>query len=233
MLPDIIEIAEEYLIEIDSRSYGKKETMAQCPFCNSGKFHLSLNQNKNIFKCWNCKKSGGVLQFESLVSEKPFDEIRAKYFGKKKAKKHPAYELSPEQLKQIGWHDKKRDSYHVFNKNKDEVVREWEKYCYEELVKYCSLFFIIEQYPFKEQQEQQFKWFLNECKKSKVDNIYQMILEAYRNNSTENWVIKSREIANISYTSCLNANDVNFINIFTNVLFTIEIMKVNKVKKTA
>src|SRR5690625_6888474 len=80
MLPDILKIAEEYHLEIDERTRNQKEVLCKCVFCHSssGKYHLSLNPEKKIFKCWKCKQSGGVLQFEALLSGKPFNEVREK-----------------------------------------------------------------------------------------------------------------------------------------------------------
>src|SRR5690625_702968 len=110
MLPSIGSVAEKYQVDVNPNTYGRKELMCRCPFCNSKKHHLSLNTEKNVFKCWRCKKSGGVIQFESLLSNEPFQEIREKYFGKKKKTLHPAYNLSPDQLREIGWYDKRREN---------------------------------------------------------------------------------------------------------------------------
>lgn len=228
MLPNIIKIAEEHGLAINPKSYGKKETMCICPFCNSGKYHLSINEEKNIFKCWHCKKSGGVLQFESLLTNKPFDEIREKYFGKKKAKKHPAYELSPDQLKQIGWHDKKQSSFNVFSKSKEEVLRDWKKYEYEEFVKHYALFILIKNFPFKELQKEQYQWYLKEIKKSKVENLNEKIIYSYKNKIQNHWVEKAEQIAKIAYKTCLETNDENFMNLYSNVIFAIELLKSKK-----
>jgi|SRR5699024_5824064 len=232
MLPDILKVAEEYGVAIDHKSRGKKETMAQCPFCNSGKFHLSLNADQKIFKCWFCNKSGGVLHFEALLADKPYGDIRAKYFGSKRSKnsKHPAYQLSPEQLKKIGWHDKKRDAYNVFAKNKDEVALDWKKYEYEEYVKYYALFTLIRYYPFKELQKIQYSWFRKEIKNSKVEQIEENIVQAYKDNLRLNWTEKGEEIARIAYKTCLVTEDEEFVNLYANVLFAIELLKLKNQK---
>lgn len=231
MLPDILKIAEEYHLEIDERTRNQKEVLCKCVFCHSssGKYHLSLNPEKKIFKCWKCKQSGGVLQFEALLSGKPFNEVREKYFGKRNCKsKHPAYELSPEQLKQIGWHSKKRDSFHSFVKKKEEVLRDWKAYQYEELVKYYAIFLLIANYPFKELQKKKYQWYLEEIKKSKVENIDKLIVSAYQEKQDTVWTRKGKKIARLAYKTCLETGDEKFINLFPNVLFAIELMKYQK-----
>ena len=231
MLPDIIEVAENYSLVIDPNTIGKKETMAQCPFCGSTKHHLSLNKEKRVFKCWSCNKSGGVLQFEAMLSNKPQSEIREKYFGKnKKRNKHPAYNLSPQQLKTIGWHTQKRDAFNQFVKNRDDVLLDWKRYEYEELVKYYAIFILISEYPFKEQVKEHYQWFLNEIKESKVENITERIIHAYQNKQNFNWVVRGKEIARMAYKSCVEAKDEQFVNLFPNVMLIIELLKVRNQK---
>src|SRR5690625_2018645 len=152
MLPSIVKIAREYDIVINERTIEQKEIRVKCPFCGEDyphKFHLSLNIGKNVFKCWNCKENGGVLQFESLVSGKSYNEVRKKYFGSRKKKKavHPAHRLSPEQLDAIGWRSVKREDFNSFNRSREEVLRDWERYKYEELVKYYAVFLLIAHFP--------------------------------------------------------------------------------------
>lgn len=231
MLPDILKVAEEYCLEIDEKTRNQKEVLCKCAFCHSssGKYHLSLNPEKKLFKCWKCGKSGGVLQFESLLSGKPFNEVRKKYFGKRKnINRHPAYELSPEQLKRIGWHSKKRDSFHSFAKSREEVLKDWRAYQYEELVKYYAIFLLIANYPFKELQKEKYNWYLKEVRKSKIENIDKLIVSAYQNKQDTNWVRRGKDIARLAYKTCLESGDEKFINLFANVLFTIELMKYQK-----
>lgn len=52
MLPSIIKIADHYGLENDPKTYGRKESLFKCPFCQSNKYHLSLNTQDNVFKCW-------------------------------------------------------------------------------------------------------------------------------------------------------------------------------------
>src|SRR5699024_7243545 len=132
MLPDIIKVAEDYGVVLNPNTINKKEVLGLCPICNHGKHKLSLNTEKKLFKCWEGNESGGVLAFESKLSSKSFNEIRAKYFGSKKRQEHPAYELSPDQLKQIGWHSQKRENYIRFAKSKEDVMKDWKRYEYEE-----------------------------------------------------------------------------------------------------
>lgn len=226
-LPAILDIAEEYGVDIDPKTIDKKETMAICPFCNSSNHKLSINAEKNVFKCWVCAERGGVLAFEAKLSGKGFNQIKAKYFGTKSniKKKHPAYELTPDQLKQIGFHKMKQKEFNVFNKNKDEVIRSWKNYEYEEYVKYYAIFLLISSFNNRELQKTQYEWFVEEIKKSKVENILQEILDVYRNKLQRPWVFRAIEVSEIAYELCIKEHKENNVDLYASVLFSIELMK--------
>lgn len=236
MLPSILNVAENYNLESDPKSYGKKESLFKCPFCKEDsnkekKFYLSLNTEKNVFKCWYCKESGGVLHFEALLSGLPFEEVREKYFGKRKKNLHPAYRLSPDQLRKIGWQQKKRDNFQFFVNKKDEVLKDWVLYVYEELTTYYALFTLIAYFPIKEQRKELYKWFVQLCSESKVDDLNQRIVRQWNSDNKKQWAEKGLYLARIAYKVAKKTGDFRFENLFVNVLFAKELMKINKLAK--
>lgn len=238
MLPSIMHVAERFHLESDPNTYGKKESRFKCPFCeqdslpeNQDKYYLSLNIEDNLFKCWFCDKSGGVLQFESLLSQKPYEEIREKYFGKRKRDLHPAYRLSPDQLKQIGWQSKKRDDFKGFSKQKEQVIEDWKEYKLEELARYYALFNLITHFPIKEKRKKHYEWFKKICQNSKVNNLSKKIIQQWNSPKKEDWANEGQEIARISYLIAYEYADFEFHNLFSNILFIQELRKIKKIKE--
>ena len=236
MLPPILEVAEKLNIQFDERTLEKEEVRAKCPFCKEDsnkekKFYLSLNTEKNVFKCWYCSKSGGVLHFESLVSGKPFSEVREKYFGNQKSQNtHPAYNLSPQQLKEIGWYGVKRNDFKSFLKNKENIFKDWEIYKYEELAKYYAVFILIAHYPKPNERRELYSQFIELTALSKVDNLRSLIEVEYKNGEKKRWARRGKDIARMAYRYSMT-NDSDFENLFSNVLFVIEVMKIkNRLK---
>lgn len=126
-LPSIVEVAEKHGLTVDSKTLNHKEVRAVCPFCdNTHKHHLSLNQKDNVYKCWCCQASGGVLKFEANLTGKSFAEVKEQYFQPSKANvRHPVQQLSMEQLDVIGYGDVKRMSYKTFMHMKEGIYHKW------------------------------------------------------------------------------------------------------------
>ena len=232
MLPSILDIAQQYGLISDPKSYGKKESLFKCPFCkqdslpeNKNKYYLSLNTEINVFKCWYCKESGGVLQFESILSNRPYEEIREKYFGKRRDNIHPAYKLTPKQLEEIGWREKKRQNVRDFQENRDQVIKKWKEYEYEQLVKYYALFTLITHFPIQEHKARYFNWFLEISKESKVNNLAKKVMQQANSQNKTDWAIEGREVALLSYQIAHEYGDFNYLNMFTNVLMIYELKK--------
>lgn len=230
MLPSILHIAERYKLISDPKTYGHKESRFKCPFCeqdsipgNEKKFYLSLNTDDNVFKCWFCNESGGVLQFESILSNQPYEEIRKKYFGKRRKNLHPAYKLSPDQLREIGWQDKKRQSFQEFQTNRDEVIKDWNEYKYGELIKHYALFTLIAHFPIEKDKRDHYEWFVEICKESKVDNLAKQIVHEWNSNQKQSWSNEGVEVARIAYHVAHDCGDFNFLNLFATVLFIYEL----------
>jgi hypothetical protein len=110
MLPDILSVAKDHRLEINERTFGKKEVLAKCPFCladanRKNKFYLSLNTEDKVFKCWFCGESGGVIRFIALLEGVPENEVLRRYNLQRK-KRHPAVRLTSRQLKLAGFRGK-------------------------------------------------------------------------------------------------------------------------------
>lgn len=200
-----MDIAEQNNLDLNPRTYGKKETLAKCPFChadqNKKKFYLSLNTEEQLFKCWHCKKSGGVLEFESLLTGKPFEEIRNKYF-KKKRSYHKAERLSPRQLEKIGWNirSKERDK---FNANKDKVWSDWLAYEMETLSYLFAQFLLISMLNDRSRQVELVDYLKEQCEVSLVNNAYERIVAEYRLDKYKRnvWAQKGGSLASLVWSA--------------------------------
>lgn len=140
LLPNIIEVAERNGLIANPKTLKQKEVRYKCPFCNadankSNKFFLSINEEKNVFKCWYCKEAGGVLKFVSLLEGKSeqdlIEEIRLK--SGSTYKKHPAERLTKSQLKLIGylnvdWVKNREFDYQLYRSFREKVWTEWKNY---------------------------------------------------------------------------------------------------------
>lgn len=238
MLPSILHIAEQYNLISDSRTYGEKESLFKCPFCkqdslpeNKKKFYLSLNTKDNVFKCWYCDESGGVLRFEALLSHKPYEVIRRKYFGERKENLHPAYKLTPDQLREIGWQSRKRDNFQGFLKNRDRVIEDWKEYERQELVKHYALFTLIAHFPIKNDRRDHYEWFVEVCQDSKVDQLSNKIVQQWNSPKKMEWAVEGNSIAEMAITISYETGDFEFDNLFLNVLFIQELLKYKEVKE--
>lgn len=153
VLPNILEVAIRNNLQQNPKTIGKKEVAFKCPFCladsnRRNKFYLSINESKNVFKCWYCKESGGVLRFISLLEGKSeqdlIEEVRQQ--AGSTYQKHPAERLTSYQLKLIGyqkkidWITKREFDYIHYKEFREKVWNEWneyvrskKRYCYQML----------------------------------------------------------------------------------------------------
>lgn len=234
MLPSILKVAERYSVTLDKKTMGNKESRAKCPFCledanRHNKYFLSLNIESNVFKCWFCKKSGGVLKFESLLSGKSFQEVKESYFGKRKGNSHPAYNLSPEQLDKIGWRERKRMDFKSFNEERDEIMKEWQVYKFEQLTIYYALFILMANHSDKKRVH--WSWLKEISKSSQIDGLEDLIVNQYRSTKKAKWAMVGKTLADIAYEISKESMDIEFSNLFANVLLALEIRKL-KVKES-
>lgn len=139
ILPNVLEIAERNHLEVDPKTLNKKEVRCKCPFChadaNNGKFHLSLNEDKNVFKCWYCKEGGGVLKFIALLEDKSEIELieQVRKQNGSKYKRHPAERLTRSQLKAIGypkidWIANRKHDKELYEAYREKVWNDWLHY---------------------------------------------------------------------------------------------------------
>lgn len=216
MLPNILDIAEQNGVIINKRTYGKKETLAKCPFCledaNKPKYYLSLNTVDQVYKCWFCGESGGVLDFEARLTNTTYEEVKEKYFGRNKRRNiHPAETLTMKQLKEIGWEGFRKNK-EAFMKHRDLVFKEWQRYEHRVLSELYAELLIIMKLPM-ERREQLLTYFKKRCEKTPIRDCYFKVTEEYKKqSSTTAWVNDGLKIARISWRICQMKND------FTKVL---------------
>ncbi len=130
MLPDILSIADQHALIVNNKTRHREEAECKCPFCyedskppKKRRYYLSLNTKDQVFKCWFCGESGGVLRFISLLEGVTEEEVRSRF--RKRKVEHPAERLTRRQRKLIGekvepnWATmKKRDpAYYILTMN--------------------------------------------------------------------------------------------------------------------
>lgn len=139
ILPNIVEVAQEYQITLDTRTLGKHEILGKCPFCDNGhhkktrRHYLSLNEDRNVFRCWYCNEKGGVIRFLSLLSGEAEGAILERIRNENKQsnyKKHAAEKLTTGQLKLIGygrinWVANREFDYELYVAYRERVWEDW------------------------------------------------------------------------------------------------------------
>ncbi|WP_018213658.1 hypothetical protein [Desulfitobacterium hafniense] len=142
MLPSIMEVAMQHGLKLNERSTRSvKDVRFKCPFCQvtehpkyKDKYYLSLNTSDNVFQCWSCGESGGVLKFIALLENKSVEEVKQELFhegnNRVQRKLHPAEKLTPRQLKAAGFLLKNWGK--LSPKEKDWIWSEWQLYVEQE-----------------------------------------------------------------------------------------------------
>lgn len=147
ILPDIVTVAQSHHLVIASGTLHKREVLCKCPFCQEDRkpgkerqYYLSLNAEKQTFKCWFCPEAGGVLRFVSLLTGTPEEQLLQQY--RKRRLDHPAEGLSHRQRLLLGqaygyvsdpdWHRmKKRDkTYYLWTL--DRMWADWQQFVEEQ-----------------------------------------------------------------------------------------------------
>jgi len=117
ILPDIVEYALSKNLNVRRDSLSEKQTFFVCPWCgdtlSKGKFKLTLNREKGLFRCFICHLNGGTLDFITTLEKKSREvvlkELRESAginetnYQRNRARKHPAERLYTTQLKLIGF----------------------------------------------------------------------------------------------------------------------------------
>lgn len=140
MLPSVLETARQHGLQMNDRcsSRSAKELRLKCPFCEAdankeGEYYLSLNTSDNVFKCWACGESGGVLKFIALLDHQSIEEVKRNLWGSKRSPQnplHPAEKLRPEQLRAMGfvgcnWGKLKQGDQAYYQQTLNWVWKEW------------------------------------------------------------------------------------------------------------
>lgn len=134
ILPNVVEVAKQHGLTIKTSTIGKKETLCKCPFCQTKGFHLSLNEDLNVFKCWSCHEHGGVLHFISLLDRIPESKIKQAVLSEHgiqhERKKSPAERLTHRQLRMIGfsrinWDDNRKYDPQMAHTFEQKVYHQW------------------------------------------------------------------------------------------------------------
>ncbi|MFF5996564.1 hypothetical protein AAGS61_17775 [Lysinibacillus sp. KU-BSD001] len=142
ILPNIVNVAQEYQIDIDPRTLGKREVLGKCPFCDNGhhkktrRYYLSLNEDRNVFRCWYCNEQGGVLRFLSLLSGEAEGSILERLRNENKRsnyQKHNAEKLTTRQLQLIGygrinWMANRKFDYDLYVAYRERVWDDWQRF---------------------------------------------------------------------------------------------------------
>lgn len=136
MLPEIVEVAKKHNLVINPRTLHNEEVLCKCPFCQEDskpgknrKYYLSLNAQSQVFKCWFCGESGGVLRFIALLEGVPEEKVRAKYCRRRA---HPAERLTRRQRLLMGGYEKEPDWEAMKNRDRAYYFRTmdhlWERW---------------------------------------------------------------------------------------------------------
>ncbi|QDX90917.1 hypothetical protein EEL30_00065 (plasmid) [Brevibacillus laterosporus] len=205
ILPSIVEIAQQNNLVFARRQYSKKELALKCPFChadenNKDKHYLSINVSKNVFKCFFCGIKGGVLRFESLLTDTPEKEIHDKYrisSGHTKSNLHPVEQLTTHQLSQLGflnkpnWRNLKKRDYEYYLNTREWIWKEWVNYIHSK--QYLAYQLLIIGIAIGKYQKviAQITKIENEVQTPLVDRV----LEIYSQEKRPKWTIQAEEFA--------------------------------------
>lgn len=229
MLPKILDVAEENGVTIKPNTYGKKQVLCKCPFCEEDskpgkakKFYLSLNTDEQIFRCWYCGESGGVLQFEAKLTGLSYEQVKEKRLGKLRKPLHPAERLNPKQLDAIGWREKKRKDRKAFVKSREEVFRDWQEYEYTELVGLFAEFTVIAflDTP-KERHEELLRYLMERTKAKQIHMGFPRLLEEYVKDEAfrSDWAREGTVLARMAWKACYQTHDFELEKIVLYVPF--------------
>ncbi|MFZ7947188.1 MULTISPECIES: CHC2 zinc finger domain-containing protein [Bacillaceae] len=229
MLPKILDVAEENGVTIKLNTYGKRQVLCKCPFCQEDskpgkekRFYLSLNTNEQIFRCWYCGESGGVIQFEAKLTGLPYNQVKEKRLGKLRKPLHPAERLNPKQLDAIGWKDKKRKDRKAFAQRREDVFLDWKEYEYTELVGLFAEFMLIAflNTP-KVRQEELMRYLMDRAKGTQIHLGFSKLLKEYVKDEEfrSEWAKEGTKLARMAWKACYQTDDFELEKIVLYVPF--------------
>ncbi|MCM3454795.1 polycomb protein [Heyndrickxia oleronia] len=170
------------------------------------------------------KESGGVLQFESLLTGKPFTEVKQKYFGHKRKKYHPAELLSPKQLELIDWAEIKRNHFEEYKQSLEEIMTEWNAHVREQrILAFAKLLIGLESMKYQLVVEN----IQNQSEETQIPSLLNDVLTMYSCRRWEDWALEARIIAGEAYRTAKLENN-QMANALIYVLFSFQHYKQHK-----
>lgn len=144
-LPNLLDYAIDQGIAYQASTLNKDDVYCECPFCkekDKSKFKLTINKQKNVFRCFICGKTGNTIYFMEWFEKKPreliYKEMRQAAgideasYQKRMENKHPAERLTSAQLKLIHYVSRPVQIHQLPSEFKkkmnDQIWNEWSSY---------------------------------------------------------------------------------------------------------
>lgn len=165
-----------------------------------------------------------MLDFETKLSGIPYADIRIKYFGVREKPLHPAERLNARQLRTIGWAEYKRKNRAAFKKNREAVLRDWNRYEHEELVKHFAMFIVIAHIENQaERQNELLRYVMQSCQETQIYLMFNRVLAEYVKYDMHraDWAIEGAEIGRAAWRASLSTCDFEMNEVVVNVAFYI------------
>ncbi|NHN35515.1 hypothetical protein [Paenibacillus agricola] len=212
MALNIIDIADQHGLIKNRGSRSSRpsaEVLYKCPFCQEDskpakmkRFYLSLNEDKQCFKCWFCLERGGVFRFISLLEGVSEQEIAVRYSNPNKKILHPAEKLTRTQKRLMGmerepnWDAMKKRDQEYYLRTLDLVWKEWERFV--ESQRTDSYFYLL--IGIHSMKYQEYIEAIARREKELGVSIVKEILEAFSQTDKPDWAAKQDYFFS-SYTS--------------------------------
>src|SRR5699024_6366379 len=121
--------------------------------------------------------------------------------------------------------EKKRADFNSFNKEKDEVLKEWQVYQFEQLMIHYALFKLMARYSDENEKGVRWGWFKDLSKSSQVEDLEEVVVSQYNSTEKEKCAVMGESLADIAHEISLESGDFELSNIFSNVLLSLELRK--------
>ncbi|MGN4128122.1 hypothetical protein ACMGD3_24410 [Lysinibacillus sphaericus] len=209
MLPNILDVATRFgLVQSEPTKDG--QVRVSCPTRQGNEDTCLLNPVKNVFYCKCCKKGGGVLKFECLLSGLNIQEVRSQYFKSPK-KRYGAATLTTQQLRMIGWEHLKTSDKTFYGKHHKQIWEEWLIYRNERLEKLYALFLIMVHTKDKVQGSQIYEYVCDAINASYISNLsIHVFIDAFVGEIKSEWVEKGTIIARDAFKRCSQFDDYQY-----------------------
>lgn len=209
MLPSILDVADDQGLECVERTRSKKEVYYRCPFCHHHNPKLSLNPAKNVFKCWHCGESGGVLEFEAKLTGKTFTEVKQQYFPYK-SKSSP----NAKQRQKLGHTSIPKDTY---KKQITKLKTEWETYQFFMCRKYFAYLSVILLIDDDVRRNELVAWWYEEVRRTEIPLLASTLIGGMQQDAR--WQQEGQLLADMAFSVCKETGDFELLDIVKNVSF--------------